>query len=199
MAKRYYDLALEMNKEAYLPVKLALMKLRFRSWWNGVSGGAINGIQEEATAAGKEKPKTLTEWIARFLDAAEEMENAENAQYTGDGLDLDATGRDFGADPMPGGDAEYFEDFDDGLVETLIIIGLAATLAFLVYLRHQRMQQRRPAQPQAGPVAPVQPAVNAAQQAEVERQEHREAAAGGFFPVEGDPDWNQWVAGGIGH
>jgi SEL1 protein len=199
MAKRYYDLALEMNKEAYLPVKLALIKLRLRSWWNGVSGGAINGIQEEATVAGKDKPKTLTEWISRFLDAAEEMENAENAQYTGDGLDLDAAGRDFGADPMLGGDAEYFEDFDDGLVETLIIIGLAATLAFLVYLRQQRMQQGRRAQPQAAPAAPGQPAVNAQQQAEVQRQEQQDAAAGGFFPAPGDPDWNQWVAGGIGH
>lgn len=203
MAKRYYDLALEINKEAYLPVKMALMKLRLRSWWNGISGGAINGIQEDATAAGKDKPKTLTEWIARFLDAAEEMENAENAQYTSDGLDLDAPGRDFGADPMPGGDAEYYEDLDDGLIESLIIIGLAATLAFLVYLRQQRMQQggQRQAQEQAMPVAqaqpgPAQPVVNAAQQAEVRRQEQEDQR--GFFPAPGDPDWNQWVMGGVG-
>jgi SEL1 protein len=207
MAKRYYDLALEMNKEAYLPVKLALGKLRLRSWWNGISGGAINGIQDDATAAGKDKPKTLTEWIARFLDAAEEMDNAENAQMVGDdGLDLDATGRDFGADPMPGGDGEYYDDVDDGLLESLIIIGLAATLAFLVYLRQQRMQQGQgqgpvaPAAPAAAP-APVpaqQPVVNAAQEAEIRRQE--DADNGGFVPLLGDPDFNQWVAaGGVGH
>lgn len=201
MAKRYYDLALEMNKEAYLPVKLALIKLRLRSWWNGVSGGQVNGIQDDAGAA-KDKPKSLTEWIARFLDAAEEMDNAETA-YAGDGLDLDAAGRDFGADPMPGGDGEYFDDFDDGLVDSLIIVGLAATLAFLVYLRQQRMQQGRQALPQALPPAP-QPVANAAQQAEAGRQEEQqqrddEAAAGGFFPAPGDPDWNQWVAGGVGH
>ena len=213
MAKRYYDLALEMNTEAYLPVKLALMKLRLRSWWNGISGGAINGIQDDATAAGKNKPKTLKEWIARFLDAAEEMENEENAQYgyAGDGLDLDGTGRDFGADPMPGGDADYFEDIDDGLWESLIIIGLAAMLAFLVYLRQQRMQQQQQGQgqrqgqrgqqqqPPAVPAAPAQPQpeVNAAQEAEVRRQD--QADNGGFFPQPGDPDWNHWVAGGIGH
>lgn len=47
LAKRFYDQALETNREAYLPVKLSLMKLRVRSWWNGVSGGSVNGIQDE--------------------------------------------------------------------------------------------------------------------------------------------------------
>lgn len=192
MAKRYYDLALEMNKEAYLPVKLALGKLRLRSWWNGVSGGAINGIQDEATttANGKDKPKTLTEWIARFIDAAEEMDNAEAAALAGeDGLDLDA--RDFGTDPMPGGDGEYYDEGDEGLWESLIIIGLAATLAFLVYLRQQRMQQGQGGAAQAHAAAQRQaPVVNAVQEAEVRRQEEAAAADnGGFFPVPGDPDW----------
>jgi SEL1 protein len=213
MAKRYYDLALEMNKEAYLPVKLALGKLRFRSWWNGISGGAVNGIQDDATTAGKDKPKTLTEWIARFLDAAEEMDNAEAAALAGegDGLDLDATGRDFGADPMPGGDGDYFDEGDEGLWESLIIVGLAATLAFLVYLRQQRGQGQGGGQAGAAAAlaaqAPVAgqaqaqaqqpaPVVNPAQEAEVRRQE--EADNGGFFPAPGDPDWNQWVMGNVG-
>jgi len=47
LAKRFYDQALETNKEAYLPVKLSLIKLRARSWWNGVSGGTINSIRDE--------------------------------------------------------------------------------------------------------------------------------------------------------
>lgn len=47
MAKRYYDLALETNQEAYLPVKLSLLKLRMRSYWNRVTNGKINPIQEE--------------------------------------------------------------------------------------------------------------------------------------------------------
>lgn len=47
LAKRFYDQALETNKEAYLPVQLSLMKLRLRSWWNGVSGGSINSIRDE--------------------------------------------------------------------------------------------------------------------------------------------------------
>lgn len=48
LAKRHYDLALETNpREAYLPVVLALYKLRFRSWWNTVTNGNIKSIQEE--------------------------------------------------------------------------------------------------------------------------------------------------------
>jgi SEL1 protein len=50
LAKRFYDLALETGRgEAYLPVKLALMKLRWRSAlnrWFGASGG-VRSIEDE--------------------------------------------------------------------------------------------------------------------------------------------------------
>jgi SEL1 protein len=39
LAKRYYDLALETNGEAYLPVMLALLKLYARSVWHTLNGG----------------------------------------------------------------------------------------------------------------------------------------------------------------
>jgi SEL1 protein len=47
LAKRYYDHALEVNVEAYLPVTLSLMKLRLRSAWNTLTHGSIHSIQEE--------------------------------------------------------------------------------------------------------------------------------------------------------
>jgi SEL1 protein len=47
MAKRYYDLALTTSSEAYLPVKLSLLKLRARSAWNRLTNGKINSIQED--------------------------------------------------------------------------------------------------------------------------------------------------------
>lgn len=47
MAKRYYDLALETNQEAYLPVKLSLLKLRIRSFWNRITNGNVNPIKDE--------------------------------------------------------------------------------------------------------------------------------------------------------
>ena len=53
LAKRFYDEALETNQESYLPVKLALMKLRWRSWWSGVLGEEVNLIKDEpGTLAG---------------------------------------------------------------------------------------------------------------------------------------------------
>lgn len=199
MAKRYYDLALDMNSEAYLPVKLALIKLRIRSWWNGVTGGKINGIQPDDDADKNQKPRSLSEWIAHFLDAAGEM--ADQEQGTVDDLELDSAA--FGSDPMPGGDDNY-DDFDDGLLESLIIIGLAATLAFLVYYRQQRQLQNRRAA-QAAQVANAQnapvPAAGAqlAAEAGARPAEPPAEAERGLFPNPGDPDWNQWVAGGVGH
>lgn len=47
MAKRYYDLALETNREAYFPVKLSLIKLRMRHFWNRITNGNVNPIQDE--------------------------------------------------------------------------------------------------------------------------------------------------------
>jgi SEL1 protein len=57
LAKRHYDLALETNpREAYLPVVLALYKLRFRSWWNTFTNGNIKSIQEEPGKSSWEHP-----------------------------------------------------------------------------------------------------------------------------------------------
>ena len=207
MAKRYYDLALEINKEAYLPTKLALGRLRLRSWWNGVSGGTVNMIREEE----KEKKKwtSFGEWVAHFLDQAEQMdaEEVENERRAvEDDLQLSHNGDANEAGPMPGGDdehyfasAEAYDDiFDDGLVESLIIIGLAATLAMLVYWRQVgRLEGRRRQQQQQQQQQPQQPVAQQAQ----DQQQHQPPAPpqGGLFPNPGDPAYGQWVAGGVGH
>lgn len=43
LAKRHYDLALETNEEAYLPVIISLIKLHARSLWHTLRGGK-NGL-----------------------------------------------------------------------------------------------------------------------------------------------------------
>jgi hypothetical protein len=50
---------------------------------------------------------------------------------------------------MPGGD-DYYDEIDDGIVESLIIVGLAAALVFLVYYRQQRQVNHRRAMEQQG-------------------------------------------------
>ena len=53
LAKRHYDLALETNSEAYLPVVLSLAKLYARSIWHTLTGGdgglKIWGSDEDET------------------------------------------------------------------------------------------------------------------------------------------------------
>jgi SEL1 protein len=44
LAKRYYDLSLETNTEAYLPVTLSLIKLHIRSLYKAVMAGDIKAI-----------------------------------------------------------------------------------------------------------------------------------------------------------
>ena len=48
LAKRFYDQALETNQGSYLPVQMALTKLRLRSFWNTITRGKANSIKHEA-------------------------------------------------------------------------------------------------------------------------------------------------------
>ena len=101
------------------------------------------------------------------------------------------------SDPMPGGD-DYLDDIDESIIESLIILGLAGALAFLVYYRQQRQnshrreveRQQQQQQAQNGPQQqpPTQAPPLPGQQPD-----------GGFFPPPGDPNYGQWIAGGVGH
>ncbi|KAK4996446.1 ERAD-associated protein [Elasticomyces elasticus] len=183
LAKRYYDQALDTNREAYLPVQSALFKLRFRSWWNKVTHGNVNSIKEDDEP---KKSRTFGEWLTNFLEA--DAAYYADHDYEPDDWDTHSS------DPMPGGDGEYFDDdIDDDIIETLIIVGLAATLAFLVYYRHRQREQQRQAVHGEDPEPPD--AVGAQLQAQIQEQQ----PDGGFFPQPGNLGFNDWVAGGIGH
>ncbi|KAK4504058.1 hypothetical protein PRZ48_004973 [Zasmidium cellare] len=183
LAKRFYDQALETNREAYLPVKLSLFKLRWRSWWNGVTKGGVHGIEEEQP---ERKRRTFAEWVNDFLEA--------DAAYYNEVFEADDW--DAQHDPMPGGD-EYWDDgdYDDSVLETLLIGGFVAALGWLIYYRQQQQrlaEQRRREQAQG-----QQPQTqNGGEQAQQQQPQQPE---GGLFPQPGDPAWNDWVAGGIGH
>lgn len=174
LAKRFYDQALETNTEAYLPVTLSLTKLRLRSAWNTLTHGSANSIQSEPAP---KKEWSLGEWISNFLEDDEAHPYYHSAEDD-DFIDQQA-------ETMPGGD-DFYDIIDDGIVEGLIIIGLAATLAFLVYYRQQRQAnaRRAAAQGQIGAAAGPLPG---------------QQADGGFFPPPEDPGFGQWVAGGVGH
>lgn len=186
LAKRFYDQALETNKEAYLPVKMSLWKLRWRSWWNGVTRGGVHGIEDDEP---QRKRRSFAEWLQAFLEADAEY---YEQQYEADDWDAQH-------DPMPGGD-EYWadEEIDDGILETLLIGGLIAALGWLIYYRQQQQraaEQRR----RQGVEEGQQGQANGQAQQQGQPPAPGQQPNGGFFPQPGDPNWNAWVAGGVGH
>ncbi|KAL0468976.1 ubiquitin-protein ligase [Neurospora intermedia] len=186
LAKRYYDTALETNDEAYLPVSLSLLKLRARSAWNTFTNGRINSIQDEPT---EKKEWSLSEWINNFLQ--------DEMGYYGDDM------YDGYEDAMPGADSDLgaFEEGD--ILETLVIMGLAAALVFLVLYRQQRQQAARRQQEDEARRQPQeqqgQGVGRAAGGAFANGQQQQRAGNGGFFPQPGAPGFGQWAVGGVGH
>jgi SEL1 protein len=176
LAKRFYDHALEINDEAYLPVMLSLWKLRWRSWWNTVTRGGIKGINDEP---GKTKRLSLSQWLEDFLKADAEM----NAQYEADDWETQYE------DPMPGGDDTYYDDgdIDDDVFVTLMLGGLLAALGWLIWHR-QQLQRAAEARRQQG-----------LQQGEQQAPVPEQQPDRGVFPQPGQLGFNDWVAGGVGH
>ncbi|KAH8734922.1 hypothetical protein BGZ61DRAFT_343694 [Ilyonectria robusta] len=123
LAKRYYDHALEVNEEAYLPVTLSLLKLRLRSAWNTLTHGPIHSIQDEPKP---KKVRSLSEWIANFLQ--DNTLHYEDEFYNAEGLYDDT---------LASGDVL---NEDDGIVESFLIIGITLCLVLLLWWR-QRLQQ----------------------------------------------------------
>ena len=127
------------------------------------------------------KQWSLSEWVTNFL-------LQDDRYYTEDQADdyLPDT------DPMPGGDADgmYDDILDDGIVESLVIIGLAAALVFLIYYRQQRQLAHR--QNEAARAQPEGQEAVAGEQPQAPGER-------GLFPQPGDPAFGQWVAGGVGH
>jgi SEL1 protein len=124
----------------------------------------------------EKKDWSLSEWITNFIK--------DDHPYYHD-ADYEEVLASHG-DPMPGGDADGFYDDDDGIIESFIIIGLAATLVFLVYYRQQRQLQHR-----QGQAARAQQAGQPVPQGAGEDR--------GVFPDPNDPAFAQWAAGGVGH
>ena len=144
------------------------------------------------------KRYTFSEWIVNFLAADLEAYEA-GLGYDGDAVE-DMAGLDEWNSAASGGlGDEYYgdnwDDIDDGFLETLIILGLAATLGLLVWYRQQRqLRERREREARENAAAAPAPAPAAGGLAAHQPPQER-----GMFPPPGDPEFLQWAAGGIGH
>ncbi|QDS71101.1 hypothetical protein FKW77_009183 [Venturia effusa] len=171
LAKRFYDHALETNEEAFLPVTLALFKLRARSFWNSITYGKINSIRNEEPV----QKKSWSEWLNAFLEADAAGYQNEHFDERDDWEHMDT---------MPGGD-DFYDELDDGIVESLLIVGLAAALALLVMYRRRRADERERRQQRANGQVPVVAA---------DRAPEQEPAA---FAQPGDLDFIGWNGPGL--
>lgn len=126
------------------------------------------------------KRKSWSEWLTAFLEADAALYHDHAAEGDENNLldDRDDWYSSTGA--PPGGDYDDLE-FEDGIGESLLIVGCAALLALLVMYRRRRQDHERERQGQAA-------VPNAAG-----------VADGGLFPAPGDADRPGWIAGGVGH
>ncbi|OAQ66867.1 ubiquitin-protein ligase Sel1/Ubx2 [Pochonia chlamydosporia 170] len=175
LAKRYYDQALEVNEEAYLPVTMSLLKLRIRSAWNTITHGEVHSIQDEPS---KSKDWSLAEWIANFMK--DDPYYDEDSLY-GDYMDDDT---------LDVGDEDYLDA--GGIVESLLIIGVTLSLVLLLWYR-QRMQQ---AHAQAEEARRQDQNQNQNQNQQPQPQPPMPGAPGNLAnPFDG---FGGWAAGGMG-
>ena len=130
------------------------------------------------------KDWSLSEWIANFVQ--DDLFLYDDAAYD-----------DLYDGAMPGGDSDVAGDVDDGIIESIIIVGLAAALVFLVMYRQQRQQAARRAEEHAA---------RRRQQRHQQRHQQQQQEQGGQvadrpqgFPQAGNPDFGQWAVGGVGH
>lgn len=127
------------------------------------------------------KPRrTFKEWITAFIDNDEESYYEDLYERQGDDDEyrgLESEGHEDG----------YYDDLeldiDESLLEGLLIVGLAATLLVLIFFRQQQQRNRQND--------------NANQNGNANANAN--ANDRGFFPQPGDPEFAQWVAGGVGH
>lgn len=124
------------------------------------------------------KKWTLSEWLNAFLEAElAGWDDYEPDDYTDDHVV---------------GDDYYADDIDSDILESLIILALSGALAFMLYYRAQRQRRQEEQRRQQEQAQQLNQGVPVAQQPPP--QEDR-----GMFPNPNDPEFLNWVAGGVGH
>ncbi|KAK0460933.1 uncharacterized protein EV420DRAFT_1619466 [Desarmillaria tabescens] len=127
LAKRHYDLALETNSEAYIPIVLSLGKLYVRSIWHTLLGGT-GGLNlwyddEDSACSSRSTFRLRKKCWARDRRNAEERDS------------------EFGPD-------DYFEGglregAEDNFSETMLLILLCLTVSVLIYVRTRMVDRMR--------------------------------------------------------
>lgn len=143
LAKRSYDQALNTDQDAYLPVKLSLIKMYTKYYWEWITGHEVGPslVTESKNDVKKRnrKEKEQDGWD----DIGQEMEHKYKLKKQKEREENERLGQDTMDDPYP------LDDFseEDELLESLLILGLCLLVGYLVYVRQFRFGNQRPQQP----------------------------------------------------
>jgi SEL1 protein len=139
LAKRAYDQALNTEQDAYLPVKLSLIKMYAKYYWEWITGHEV-GPALPTTDDKQPKKKSrkqveeedenkwdndIGEEMKRKYKIMKQKEREENERLE-DGTTMD--------DPYA---LDEFSE-EDELLESLLILGLCMLVGYLVYVRQFR-------------------------------------------------------------
>lgn len=172
LAKRWYDSSLHYNRDAYLVVKLSLIKLHIRYYWNYWFGNENVGLP--LSSPDDVEVEQFTSWTAWWTKAISKK-NSEIQRKVADesrpqwdiGREGEHLARQYdkhrrqtemeeeeeagvyeGGNGRDGNDEDYSEE--DELVESLMILGLCVLVGWLVYVRQFRFQNPAAAAAAAG-------------------------------------------------
>lgn len=139
LAKRSYDQALNTEQDAYLPVKLSLIKMYAKYYWEWITGHEV-GPALISESKNDVKRRRKTEEQERW-DIGQEMEHKYKLKKQKEREENERLGQEVD-DPYPSDD---FSE-EDELIESLLILGLCILVGYLVYVRQFRFGNERPQQ-----------------------------------------------------
>ncbi|KAI9476298.1 MAG: hypothetical protein EXX96DRAFT_527466 [Benjaminiella poitrasii] len=150
LAKRAYDQALSIDQDAYLPVKLSLIKMYIKYYWEWITGQEVGPVFASNDDDSKEKrqakmtgefgnnkqPKDVNDGNENHYDIGEEMERQYKMKRQKEREEQERLNQE-----------ESFEDDpyrldgvseEDELFESLLILALCLLVGYLVYVRQFR-------------------------------------------------------------
>lgn len=164
LAKRWYDSSLHYNRDAYLVVKLSLIKLHIRYYWNYWFGAENVGLPLSSPPPESEsnsEDQKFTSWTAWWKNAVNKKNEIQRKAVDDNrpGWDIGQEGEHLARQYdkhrrqsemedeeglFEGGTSRDVDDEDyseeDELVESLMILGLCVLVGWLVYVRQFRFQ-----------------------------------------------------------
>ncbi|KAI8992410.1 hypothetical protein BDB01DRAFT_716782 [Pilobolus umbonatus] len=146
LAKRSYDHALNINQDAYLPVKLSLMNMYIKYYWQWITGKEVGESLQIDNHDKRDHPfkadkvKNSNEMQDRksgWEDADEEMKRQYYKKKQ-----MEREENDHFAEETKDSSYEYEYNEEDELFESVLILALCMFVGWLVYVRQYRMNNQ---------------------------------------------------------